>query len=194
VLKEIAADADNLTDDEIEEAEHVSKERYLAVAFILDADRTRYGIMLDKIENKYLRNRDQSSKVGSYPTTVADAYEYLENYKNNPKNVQRLLRQIDPGSSGLAFVQTEAPTAETEKKPPGKLGKSTEVTFATRGDIICKWCGNKDHKSPDCRAPNNKAEAYKATQVGNTGFSQLIVSSGVNWDSVDSTDEASNFS
>jgi hypothetical protein len=65
VLEEIAVDLANPTDKEIEEAEQVSKEGYLAVAFILGADRIRYGIMIEEIEHEYLRNRDQSSKVGS---------------------------------------------------------------------------------------------------------------------------------
>jgi hypothetical protein len=79
VLEEITADIVNPTNDEIQEVEQVLKEQYSVMAFILGADRIRYGIMIEEIENEYLRNRDQSSKVGSYPTTVADVYEYLEN-------------------------------------------------------------------------------------------------------------------
>jgi hypothetical protein len=160
VLEEIAVDHVNPTNDGIQEAEHMSKERYLAVPFILGADRIRYGIMIEEIENKDLRNRDQSSKVGSYPTTVADA-------------------------------ETGKPS-----KPSGKQEKSMEVALATRGDtrdIVCKRCGDRDHRSPNCRAPNHKAETYKATQTGNTGFSQLV-SASVNWDSIEAADEANNWS
>jgi hypothetical protein len=63
--------------------------------------------MIEEIENEYLRNRDETSKVGSYPLTVADAYEYLENYKRNPKYTQRLVCQADPGPSGMAFAQQD---------------------------------------------------------------------------------------
>jgi hypothetical protein len=54
VLEEIAFDVDSATADEISEAKSTSRERYLAVAFLLGADRIRYGIMIEEIENEYL--------------------------------------------------------------------------------------------------------------------------------------------
>jgi hypothetical protein len=73
------------------------------------------------------------------------------------------------------------------------------LALATRGgarDIVCKRCGDRDHESPDCRAANDKAEAYKATQTGNTGFSQLIsgIVKSVNWGSLEAADEANDWS
>jgi hypothetical protein len=38
---------------------------------------------------------------------MANAYEYLENYRKNPKNLQCLLGQVDFGSSGMALSQTD---------------------------------------------------------------------------------------
>jgi hypothetical protein len=107
ILKETIADARNPTPDEQTTAGKIGRERYLAVAFLLGADRICYGMMIEEIENEYLRNRDESSKVGSYPLTIANAYKYLENYKKKPKNLQRLLGQADSGSSGMAFSQTD---------------------------------------------------------------------------------------
>jgi hypothetical protein len=85
VLKDIAEDADYPTDDETAEAIKTATNRHLAVAFLLGADRIRYGTMIEEIKNEYLRNKNDSSKVGTYPTTVAEAYDYLCNYKKDPK-------------------------------------------------------------------------------------------------------------
>jgi hypothetical protein len=62
-------------------------------------------MLIEEIENEYLQNRDESSKVGSYPLTITNAYEYLENYKKNPRNLQRLMGQIESGSSGMTYAQ-----------------------------------------------------------------------------------------
>ena len=85
ILNETVADASNPTPDKQTTAGKIGRERYLAVAFLLGADRVRYGMMIEEIENEYLRNRDESSKVGSYPLTIANPYEYLENYKKNQR-------------------------------------------------------------------------------------------------------------
>jgi hypothetical protein len=128
--------------------------------------------------------------VGSYPLTVADAYEYFENYKRNPKYVQRLVGQTDPGPSGMAFVQQD--DNRHQDAPEGIEKSSKEVSFAIRGDVVCHRCGQKDHKSPDCQSSNEKCETYKATQTGNSGMSSLITST-VNWGSLDDKDEGVNF-
>jgi hypothetical protein len=46
-LEEIAADVGNRTPNEISEANNTSRGRYLAAAFLMRADRIRYGIMIE---------------------------------------------------------------------------------------------------------------------------------------------------
>jgi hypothetical protein len=95
VLNDTAADPDNPTNLEREEAiKHSATNRYLAVAFLLGANRIRYGMMFEEIENEYLRNKDVTSKkVVTYPRTVAKAYDYLCNYKKDPEILAQLLGQ-----------------------------------------------------------------------------------------------------
>jgi hypothetical protein len=196
VIEEIAKDASNPTPDERFDAQAIAKERYLAVAFLLGSDKARYGILVEEIENEYLRNRDENTKVGSYPLTVSGAYEYLENYKKNPKNIQCLLMgQIDPGPSGMAFATHDDDGRATEErkhnaKQANRKTPEEEVALATRGEIVCHQCGQKDHKSPQCRAANDVVDTYRNIQGENKGVSQLIHSS-VNWDLPD--DEGQNF-
>jgi hypothetical protein len=190
VLQESAVDPQNPTGDKRNQAQETSKERYLAVAFLLGSDRIRYGMLIKEIENEYLRNRDMSSKVGSYPLTVADAYEYLENYKRNPRNIQRLMGHVDPGPSGMSFVQSDQHDGDNGNDTQNVPNTKKEASFATCGDVVCHRCGEKDHKSPDCRAPKDKAETYKSTLGPNKAYSSLVAST-INWDSVD--DEGTNF-
>jgi hypothetical protein len=83
--------------------------------------------------------------------------------------------------------KSKTPGATTDKRPPN------ETAFATHGaEIICRHCGDKHHKSPECCATNEKSETYKATQGGNTGYSQLITAS-VNWDDIATLDDSRNF-
>jgi hypothetical protein len=67
VLSKTSKDVVNRTTSKQAEARMIGKEIYLAVAFLLGADQVRYGMMIEEIENKYLQNRDELSKVGSYP-------------------------------------------------------------------------------------------------------------------------------
>jgi hypothetical protein len=71
VIEEIAFDVDSATADEISQAKSTSRERYLAVAFLLGADRIRYGIMIEEIENEYLRVSTKQRRIikgGVLPT------------------------------------------------------------------------------------------------------------------------------
>jgi hypothetical protein len=168
VISEIAQDDTNPKPEEKTKAHSsLSREQYLAVAFLLGANQNRYGLLLEEIENEYLRNREESSKVRSYPLTVADAYEYLENYKKNPRNIQRLMGNVDPGPSGMAFAQkgesgenqnernsrSKRPPASTNNRAPTHEGnKETnsqhEAAFATHGEIVCRRCGEKTTSLP----------------------------------------------
>ena len=91
--------------DEIKLMKHDAKNRYLAVAFTLNADKSRYGPMIEYIENEFLRRTSVSSKTGTYPLTVTEAYYYLYNYKKDPRNVMRLIGGNDNTNAGMAFVQ-----------------------------------------------------------------------------------------
>ena len=52
-----------------------ARDMYLATAFILGADKTRYGRLLESLENEFLMGQNK------YPTTVTLAYGLLTNWK-----------------------------------------------------------------------------------------------------------------
>ena len=62
-----------LTNEEMEEIRKESQARYLAVAFILDADKIRYGKLIEDLESAYLQG------MYRYPKTITAAYSLLTN-------------------------------------------------------------------------------------------------------------------
>jgi hypothetical protein len=80
-LAAISVDSDNPTIPEKVASIQLATQRYLLVAFLLGADQVRYGTLIEDIENEFLRNKSTLSSAGTYPTTVAEAYDYLCNYK-----------------------------------------------------------------------------------------------------------------
>ncbi len=184
-----AVDADNPTDPERDAAIKSTTDRYLAVAFLLGADRFRYGTLVEEIENEYLRNKGGSNSAGTYPTTVAEAYDYLCNYKKDPKNLTRLLGQNHGNdfSTGVAFAQ-DGGRQNQANETPGQASLSQEQAFATTGGAgnyasrktICRRCGADGHNSIDCDSPKEKVDIYRQSQQANQGVSQLI--HAVDWD------------
>jgi hypothetical protein len=106
VLSKSVIDPDNPTHIERSTAIKTAGERYLAVAFLLGSNKTRYGLLVEEIGNDFLRNKGSSSAYGTYPTSVAEAYDYLCKYKKDPKNIARLLGQHTGGdqNSGVSFT------------------------------------------------------------------------------------------
>lgn len=105
VVAASAANTSNPTAMEHATAEKMATERYLTVSFLLGADCRRYGTLIEEIENEFLQNKGSASTAGTYLTTTAEAYNYLCNYKKDPKNIARLLGNSDNLSSGVAFTQ-----------------------------------------------------------------------------------------
>jgi hypothetical protein len=149
--------------------------------------------MVEEIQHEYLRNRDNTFTVGTYPRTVAEAYNYLCNYKKDPKILARLLGQAaaaDHPSTGVAFVQNDAPQHQ-DNDASTKQG----AAFAVYGGNnqrkkICKRCGIENHTSVECGLPQEKVDAYRQSQQPNQGVQHLI--HAVNWENT-TPDEAPNY-
>jgi hypothetical protein len=198
-----AVDPSNPTDAERGAAIKSTTERYLAVASLLGADRFRYGTLVEEIENEYLRNKGDASSAGTYPTTVAKAYDYLYNYKKGPKNLSRLLGQHSGNdlNTGVAFAQDGDQHHQDTPNQASKKSGSHEHAFATTGGAgsyasrktICRRCGAEGHNSIDCDSTKEKVDIYRQSQQANQGVSQLI--HAVDWDGTNNSpdNEAQNW-
>ena len=91
-LEEIAADPDVPTDAEREQARERAKDQFLAVMFLMNSDRNRYGSLVRDIENEYTRGSD------TYPATLSAAYDYIVNYRPDNRSSAH-----NPDEGGLSY-------------------------------------------------------------------------------------------
>ena len=80
-----------------------AREWYLALAFLMGADRTRFGRLLETYENDFTQGLDRC------PRTRTDAFNILANYKEDERNHFRAARSND----GVAFTTS----TETNNHP-----------------------------------------------------------------------------
>jgi hypothetical protein len=80
ILEAIAADPDLPTDAERDQACNRAKDQFLAVMFLVNSDRARYGSLVWDIKNEYTRGSD------TYPGTLSAAYDYLVNYRSDNRS------------------------------------------------------------------------------------------------------------
>jgi hypothetical protein len=195
-LQGLAIDIDMPTVAERFTSVKTATERYLAVAFIIGADKLWYGTLVEEIENEFLWNKGTSTSAGTYPTTVAEAYGYLCNYKRDPKNLTRLLGHNggrDNLSTGVAFAQD----GNNEHNTPSTRGQAFAINGGAASNAnqtkVCRRCGTDGHTSIECSG-KDKVEVFRQSQQANQGVSQLI--HAVNWDGTTNTiddDEATNW-
>jgi hypothetical protein len=81
-------------------------QKYLAVALIMNANKTKYEALWNKLENDLLIGQD------SYPTTIGDATHLLTNWKASTTPSPRpapasATPDRRPGAQGVNFVGTE---------------------------------------------------------------------------------------
>jgi hypothetical protein len=135
-------------------AEHDAKDKYLACAFILGSDKTRYGRLLEDLENSYTQGVDK------YPKSMVDAYNLLVNWKQNPMNYMRV---VDSSMDGAMFV-----TAGDSK------GNAVGETGFTGKCWLCKQAGHRKNqcllRATDCtieepRDPQGASEIKTGTQL-----------------------------
>ena len=81
----------------------MAQQHYLDVAFLRAADKVRYGLLVEKIEQEFFQNRNGTSKVGRYPITVTEAYEYLDNY--NKTELKKVIGNPSTARGVMSFHQ-----------------------------------------------------------------------------------------
>jgi hypothetical protein len=74
-----------------------AKDKYLVVAFLCSADKARYTILLEDLDNAYLYG------TNNYPVNVTSDYNLLVHYKNHIKPAARIYND----SEGVSFANEE---------------------------------------------------------------------------------------
>jgi hypothetical protein len=127
------------SDASIADAERLAKEKYLACAFILGADKTRYGRLLEDLENSFTQGSDK------FPKNMMNAYNVLVNWKQNPQNY---LRVVDGSTDGAMFVTDGIQSTEG----PAFAGK-------------CWLCKEYGHRKSECPLKTAALEQESGTQL-----------------------------
>jgi hypothetical protein len=82
------------TDEQILKAEKVGKEKYLGMALIRAADKTRYSRLTDDLVNQFTMGHS------NYPVNITAAYNLLINYRVSAQSTTRIIND----SEGVAFA------------------------------------------------------------------------------------------
>ena len=120
IIKEKELNRDNLTAAELSTIVADAEARTKAIAFLLGCDRSRYGKLVEDLENDFLQGRN------NYPKTVVGAYNLLTNWKQENRFGWRA-----PQADGVAF------TTDGKKAP-------------TKKTVTCHKCGVKGHYATEC--------------------------------------------
>ncbi len=95
---------DTATAEQLLAAEKYTKEQYLACAFLMGSDRHRHRKLIKDLENGLTQRRD------NYPKTLVDAYNLLVHWKQDPRN---LMRVLGTNNDGVAFANVDADEASS---------------------------------------------------------------------------------
>jgi hypothetical protein len=127
ILKNI--DLENASEVQIIAATVVARDKCIAVAYLSGADKTRYGRLVEDLENNFTKGNN------NYPETLTAAYNMVVNYRNH---------QI-PASH--VFNDSEVMTfANVEKR------------VVDRAKVWCFNCDVMGHYANECTEPKKGEE------------------------------------
>ena len=209
VLEHHDIDVRTATPTQKENARIEAQEWYYGLAFLMGADRVRFGQYLEDLENDFTQGVDR------YPKSRVDAHHVLANWKQDPRNLVRLTG----GNDGVQFTnmalneeelgtqQQQADTEEVTNDVPENEGTTlTTVTtrapsYATigtggrggrhggrgagrgrgqgRNAITCFRCGKRGHYASECDATTEEVQQYWTAQTSKQESGEQFLHSGI---------------
>ena len=186
VLRSRDINVDEATDVQEESAATEGIQWYLALAFLMGSDRSRFGRLLEKLENDFTAGND------NYPKTLTDAYNMLLEWKDDPLLLMRMA-----GNDGISFTtNTIEPNDEQDIDPGNHEQRDTDATHANttlgnggrgrgpgrnggrggrggnRSNIQCFCCGAMGHYASECPETLEDAQRMLA-ETTETGTNML---------------------
>ena len=186
VLRSQDINVDEATDVQEEAAATEGIQWYLALAFLMGSDRSRFGRLLEKLENHFTAGND------NYPKTLTDAYNMLLEWKDDPRLLMRMA-----GNDGISFTtNTIEPNDEQDIDPGNHEQRDTDATHANttlgnggrgrgpgrtggrggrggnRSNIQCFRCGAMGHYASECPETLKDAQRMLA-ETTETGTNML---------------------
>lgn len=149
-------DVTTCTAAELEALEKDAQQQYLSVAFILGSDRSRYGRLIENLENDFLQGQN------SYPKTVTAAYNLITNWKQDIRNLMRAIGPIV--NDGVNFANVAGEDGHTMvQKGNGSNNLMKKTPPPDKSTITCYKCNTKGHYSNEC--PDEEQDLKKKKLV-----------------------------
>jgi hypothetical protein len=119
LVKQILARDGNTTataaTDELNAAKEGAIEEYLAMAFLMGADRNRYGKLIEDLENAFTQGQD------NYPRTTTGAYAMLTTWKQ-----RHIVHVLGSASEGVSFAKVEGGDSYDENEVEGEIALTND--------------------------------------------------------------------
>jgi hypothetical protein len=113
---------------QLRDAEDAAKERVLvACALLYGSNRVRYGKLLEDLENDYTQGANK------YPSTLQQAYALLLHWKQDPRNVVRLMEGVNDGGSHLPTSGRKLHRAAAKARAPVRNPRSRATDAKEKG-------------------------------------------------------------
>ena len=162
VLRSQGIDVDEATEAQEEAAETEGTQWYLAWAFLMGSNRSRFSRLLEKLENDFTAGNEY------FPNTLTDANNMLLEWKDNPRLLMRMA-----GNDSISFT-TNALDEEQDTETGTTHQNEDETTYAnttlghggqgrgpgcnggrggrgsSRSNIKCFHCGAMGHYASEC--------------------------------------------
>lgn len=139
-LKEVGLTFTTASAEELSDAKAYAKDKYLACMFLVNADRNRYGKLIEDTQNLFIQGDNK------YPETLTEAYALLIHWRQDPKNFTRMMGLGSEG--GVSFA------THGEQTPKKDLSH-----------VTCFNCQEKGHFSSNC-PKGEKKEGQTHIQTG----------------------------
>jgi hypothetical protein len=126
---------------------YLRQEKMLAQYFIQKLDRTRYGRMLDELQNSYDKGRNE------YPDTVNAAYTMAANRRDDGCFADALIPvKMDQGAvfTTQGHVKKGKFGDSNSPKPGNNGGKGGDQAKIDKKDVICYFCKKAGHYRRQC--------------------------------------------
>ena len=86
----------NVNESALDVVRKIAEEKHLAVAFLLSCDRSKFGWLIESMQNDCLKGNDW------HPKTLDEAFNLVVNWKQDPRNMVKL---VNAGGDGVTFLQ-----------------------------------------------------------------------------------------